>query len=553
MLSTLRRLHLHNAKLLSTAPQSLRASYTVSAVTPSYLAPSHKDTIFALSSAPGKAGVAIIRISGPRSSQVITKMARAKEGGTHLPNPRYAVFRRILHPISGDLLDRGLILWFPGPTSFTGEDVVELHVHGGNAVVRGVLDALGSIDSTFRLAERGEFSRRAFDNDKLDLTSIEGLADLLNAETEAQRKQALRQAEGGLKHLYESWRTQLIKNMALLEAIIDFGEDEGIEDGIIEKVITSIRSLSISIRTHMDDNRRGEILREGIHVTILGPPNAGKSSFLNRLGVSIIFCLFYESFAMNEALYLHASFFLSFFLSASAQRQAAIVSPIPGTTRDIIEVALNVAGYPVVVGDTAGLRSSEDMVEMEGIRRAKDRIDSADLKICILSLPELLSTNTHSLDSAIRDFLDPDTLLIFNKSDLVPTNSSKNDKDTDLIQRALVVTDQLHVPRQAWALSCETGVGFDQFLGDFVGILRNRFDTSTTAVSSGSLITQARHRAHLKDCVTALDAFLANPQADVVLAAEELRQAAGALGRITGRVDVEEVLEVVFREFCIGK
>nr|CAG8559990.1 1073_t:CDS:2 [Entrophospora candida] len=300
-----------------------------------------------------------------------------------------------------------------GPNSYTGEDLVELHVHGGTSVISGVLEALGSIEC-FRHAEHGEFT--PFGNEKLDLTEIEGLADLLNAETEAQRRQALRQAQGGLKILYESWRKQLIKNMALVEAIIDFGEDENIEDDVFDQ---------------------GEILRDGIFVTVLGPPNAGKSSFLNYL----------------------------------AQRQAAIVSPIPGTTRDVIEVSLNIGGYPIVIGDTAGLRQTDDLIEIEGISRAKK-----------------------------------------------------------------------------WCLSCETGEGFKEFLDEFVNLLKTKYDSSTSQVA---LITQTRHRENLKDCLN----FLKNSldQCDIVLAAEELRYATNALGKITGHVDIEEILDVIFKQFCIGK
>ncbi|RHZ83004.1 hypothetical protein Glove_101g25 [Diversispora epigaea] len=293
-----------------------------------------QDTIFALSTAQGKAGIAIIRISGPNASQALREMVSLKK---NFPIPRKATGRLIVHPITGEMLDHGLVLWFPGPNSYTGEDIAEFHIHGGTSVVRGVLDALGSIEG-FRHAECGEFTHRAFDNDKLDLTEVEGIADLLNAETEAQRRLALRQAQGGLKHLYDTWRQQLIENMAFVEAVIDFGEDENIEDGVLNQVNERIKHLVSIIQNHMNDNRRGEILRDGIHVTIMGPPNVGKSSFLNYL----------------------------------AQRQAAIVSPIPGTTRDIIEISLNIGGYPIIIGDTAGLRKSDDIIEMEGITRAKN-------------------------------------------------------------------------------------------------------------------------------------------------------------------------------------
>ncbi|KAI8370135.1 P-loop containing nucleoside triphosphate hydrolase protein [Choanephora cucurbitarum] len=259
-------------------------------------------------------------------------------GSKSMTDPRQAYFRRIRHPFSGEVLDRGLVLWFPGPHSFTGEDSVELQIHGGNAVVKSVLDALHAMPH-FRMAEQGEFARRAFDNDKLDLTELEGLADLLNAETEVQRRLALRQAEGGLRIPYEQWRTQIIECMATTEAVIDFGEDENIEEGVMDGVIEQVKKLHASISSHLDDHRVGEMVRNGIQVAIVGPPNAGKSSLLNRL----------------------------------AKREAAIVSNVPGTTRDVVEVKLNLGGYPVIVCDTAGLRESNDLIELEGIRRARQR------------------------------------------------------------------------------------------------------------------------------------------------------------------------------------
>ncbi|EIE84873.1 tRNA modification GTPase TrmE [Rhizopus delemar RA 99-880] len=277
--------------------------------------------------------------------------------------PRKANFRRIRHPISGETLDRGLVLWFPGPHSFTGEDSVELQIHGGNAVIRGVLDALKEIDD-FRMADQGEFAKRAFDNDKLDLTELEGLADLLNAETEIQRKLAMQQAEGGLRVPYENWRKEIIECMATTEAVIDFGEDENIEDGVLDE----------------DDSRVGEIVRSGVHVAIMGPPNAGKSTLLNKL----------------------------------TKREAAIVSNIPGTTRDIVEVKLDLGGFPVILCDTAGLRESEDTIEMEGIKRAKNRIDNSDIKICMLPLD-----NGASIDPMIEQMIDNDTYVILNKEDTI--------------------------------------------------------------------------------------------------------------------------------------
>ncbi|CAB4470703.1 tRNA modification GTPase TrmE [Rhizophagus irregularis] len=465
----------------------------------------HNDTIYALSTAQGKAGIAIIRVSGPNASQAAIKMTSKQL------IPRKVTRKKISHPKTGEIIDHGLILWFPGPNSYTGEDTVEFHIHGGTSVVRGILDALGCIEN-FRHAEAGEFTRRAFYNDKYDLTEIEGLADLLNAETEAQRRQALRQAQGGLKILYENWRKQLIENTAFLEAIIDFGEDENIEDGVLERVTENIRILKSKISEHLNDNRRGEILRDGIHVTILGPPNAGKSSFLNYL----------------------------------AQRRAAIVSPIPGTTRDIIEISLNFGGYPIIISDTAGLRPSNDVIEIEGISRAKDRIKTADIKILILSSLEIMNSikcdNNYFYDisSIIRDTVDVDTYLVLNKCDLI-------EHKPDLSKLKEISLKYIST-NYIWCLSCLTGEGFDEFQKSFINSLKKKYDSSTSQVA---LITQARHREHLRDCLKALENFLVLN--DIVLAAEELRFATHALGKITGRVDVEEILGVIFQQFCIGK
>ncbi|KAF1802270.1 tRNA modification GTPase TrmE [Mucor lusitanicus] len=463
-------------------------------------------TIYALSSSPGKAGVAVIRISGNNAKQAISKMTLPPTAKSTVTDPRKAYFRRIRHPTSGQVLDRGLVLWFPGPHSFTGEDSVELQIHGGNAVVKSVLDALHHIQD-FRMAEQGEFSRRAFDNDKLDLTELEGLADLLNAETEMQHRLALRQAEGGLRKPYEHWREQIIKCMATTEAVIDFGEDENIEDGVMDQVIFDVEKLYTSITSHLDDSHVGEIVRNGIQVAIVGPPNAGKSTLLNRL----------------------------------AKREAAIVSNIPGTTRDVVEVKLDLGGYPVVVCDTAGLRESTDLVEIEGIKRAKARIDTADIKICLLSLEDTTATGLPTIDPLVRSVIDKDTYLVLNKDDVY-----SHDDLTQLVRNIQSETGA----KQVWTMSCSTGRGVDVFLKQMIGILKSKFDS---IVANPVLITQARHREHLEHCVLHLEAFLNMPEEDIVLSAEELRQAANALGRITGRIDVENVLDVLFGQFCIGK
>ncbi|KAF9430124.1 tRNA modification GTPase gtpbp3, mitochondrial [Podila epigama] len=440
------------------------------------------------------------------------------------PKPRVAVTRRLLCPQTHELLDKGMVIWFPGPKSFTGEDSVEFHCHGGKSVIDGVLSAIGHAGQQIRLAEPGEFARRAFENDKLDLTEVEGLADLLNAETEAQRRLALRQADGGLKNLYDSWRTQLIQGMALVEALIDFGEDENIEDGVYDNVVAKVQMLQKEIKSHMDDGRRGEILRDGIHVTILGPPNAGKSSFLNYI----------------------------------TKRQAAIVSPTPGTTRDVVEVSLDIGGYPVIIGDTAGLRVSDDDIEMQGVERARQRIDLADINIAILPITAFVNPDQQDgpqMDDMVLQEIrrNPNTMVLVNKMDLV--QGDIKDLETSICASLWPKTGSVddgdqRKQKRVWAISCQTGAAIGSFLKDLTQVLKDRYESTATSSTS---ITQYRHRVHLANCLQSLDVFLELGADDVVLAAEELRHAAADLGRITGRVDVEEVLDVVFREFCIGK
>ncbi|XP_066460606.1 tRNA modification GTPase GTPBP3, mitochondrial isoform X3 [Eleutherodactylus coqui] len=291
-----------------------------------------RDTIFALSSGHGKCGVAVIRTSGPSSQEALHLLTKWQA----LPPPRQVKLASILCPKSGELLDRGLVIWFSGPHSFTGEDCCEYHVHGGPAVVSGVLQALGSLEM-LRPAEPGEFTKRAFQNGKLDLTEVEGLGDLIHAETEAQRRQALRQMSGELGQVYQRWSRQLMRALAHIEAFIDFSEDDNVEEGVLLAVDEVVEKLQKELEEHLGDNRRGERLRDGVQVVLTGATNAGKSSLLNVI----------------------------------SQKPTAIVSAIPGTTRDVVEAALNIGGYPVILSDTAGLRDSEDPIEKEGVRRAK--------------------------------------------------------------------------------------------------------------------------------------------------------------------------------------
>lgn len=443
-------------------------------------------TIYALSTAPGRAGVAVIRISGPQAGDALLALI----GGV-LPRPRSASLRR-LRAEDGTLLDEGMVLWFPRPHSFTGEDVVELQVHGGRAVLAALFEALARLPG-LRLAEPGEFSRRAFENGKLDLTEAEGLGDLINAETEAQRKQALRQMQGALGQLYEGWRNQLTRALAHLEADIDF-PDEDLPAGVAAEVMPQIARLREEIAAHLADNRRGERLRDGLMVAILGAPNVGKSSLLNAL----------------------------------SNREAAIVSEIPGTTRDVIEVHLDLGGYPVILADTAGLRDSADRIESEGVARALKRAEAADLKLVVLDATK------KSVPKETLALIDTDAIVVANKTDAasIPAGYEVNG-------------------RPVLGVSVRNGAGMSALLDAL-----EKDVVARIGMTGSATLTRARHREALTDCVAALDRFLTgngrnNPAPE--LAAEDVRLAARALGRITGRIDVEDLLDVIFRDFCIGK
>jgi tRNA modification GTPase len=436
-------------------------------------------SIYAPSSGHGKAGVAVIRISGSQAGAVLRRMA-----GT-VPEPRVARLAAIRNPETGEILDRGLVLWFPPPRSFTGEAMAELHIHGGRAVMEGVLAALAAFPD-MRLAEPGEFARRAFENGKLDLTAAEGLADLIDAETEAQRRQAIRQAGGALAELYEAWRGRLIAASAALEAALDFSDEGDVPETIADAARPAVKALVGEMAAHLADARAGEILREGFRVVIAGPPNAGKSSLLNAL----------------------------------ARRDAAIVSAEAGTTRDVIEVRLNLGGYPVVLMDTAGIREASGEIEREGIRRSLDRMREADLVLWVEDL---------TAQGAVAETL-PDNpvelLRVANKIDLAPGEAGEGS-----------------IP-----LSARTGEGMDSLLEAL--LIRAR---SQIVTLEGAAITRARHRQELERAQSALMAFLHEPAAELELRAEDLRSATMALGRLTGRVDVEDILDKIFADFCIGK
>jgi len=367
--------------------------------------------------------------------------------------------------------------------------VAELHIHGSRAVIAALLDALAALPG-MRLAEPGEFTRRAFEHGKLDLTAAEGLADLVAAETAAQRRQALRQLEGALGRLYEDWRTRLLRALAHLEAAIDFPE-EGLPEGLSREVQESAAGLRAEIACHLADGHRGERLRDGVAVAIIGPPNAGKSSLMNAL----------------------------------ARRDVAITSAVAGTTRDVIEVALDLAGYPVVLADTAGLRDAGDSIEEEGVRRARARAAAADLRLLVLDATEPVPAFPGRL-------VDGDTIVILNKVDL---RLDARAEEADRLGGG-----------PALRLSVLTGTGMNELLARLQKEVAARY-----APGEAPLLTRARHRAALEACAAALDRFVEQPALE--LAAEDLRLATQALGRITGRVDIEDMLDVIFREFCIGK
>jgi tRNA modification GTPase len=437
------------------------------------------DTIFALSSGPPPAGVAVVRISGPGVRFGLETLIDS------VPEPRKASLRLIRS--NGERLDRGLVLFFPGPASFTGEDVAELHLHGGRAVTMSVLAELSRLG--FRPAEPGEFTRRAFINQRMDLTQVEGLADLVAAETEAQRRQALRQADGSLRDLYEGWRGRLVVARAMVEAELDFAEDEDVPPSAGAEAWLDLEALAVEIGSHLDDNERGERLRLGAEIVVAGPPNAGKSSLINAL----------------------------------ARRDVAIVTPEPGTTRDLIEVRLDLGGYPVSLVDTAGLRVAKGAVEAEGIRRAEERARAADLVLWLCDMSGLLADPPDDLKTKV--------LRVGTKADLVDS-----DQERSRLAAGFEVT-----------ISTVSGEGMETLLAELEGFVRSAFSPGESP-----LITRSRYRHALAACrASILAARSAAGGPEVV--AEELRRATDALGRITGRIDVEDLLDVIFREFCIGK
>jgi tRNA modification GTPase len=459
------------------------------------MASADRMTIYAPATAAGKAAVAVVRVSGPRAGEALEALI-----GRRRPAARRATKARLRDSTSAEVLDDALVLWLPGPQSVTGEDVAEFHLHGGRAVLAAVLATLGRVPG-LRLAQAGEFTRRAFHAGKLDLTEVEGLADLIAADTEAQRRQALRQLSGELGRLTEGWRARLVASLAQAEAEIDFPDEGDVPRGLIEALRPALASVAAEIRAHLAD-QRGERLRDGLSIAIIGPPNAGKSSLLNRL----------------------------------AQREAAIVAATAGTTRDVIEVQLDLNGYPVTLADTAGLRdlSADDNdahreIEREGIRRALLRALSADLKLLVVDACE------RTVDPGVARLADENTIIVANKIDLVAASLP-------------VIGGRTSHP-----VSTRTGIGINALIAT---LEREVADRLGAVGSAAPIITRVRHREALADCVAALDRALAGAATGAVAAeliTEDLRLAVRALGRITGRVGVEDILDVIFREFCIGK
>jgi tRNA modification GTPase len=453
---------------------------------------SDRDTIFALSSGRPPAAIAVVRISGPRARMALEQMLG------RVPEPRRASLARLRDPVSGEIVDEGLALWFPAPNSETGEDMAELHVHGGRAVIAAVLAALAKL-AGLRPAEAGEFTRRAFENGRMDLTAVEGLADLVAAETEAQRRQAYQHLRGLLGERAESWRQRLIEALALVEAGIDFSDEEDVPKDMMARSLELIRPLAGEISKA--GVGQGERLREGLRVAIAGPPNAGKSTLFNRL----------------------------------ARREAAIVSPFPGTTRDVLELHLDLGGYPVTMLDTAGIRETTDPVEREGVRRASERAAGADLVLWVLDATQV-ERRDPPMQSGMPSAASAATWLVVNKIDLVP------DAERRRIESKFAKTQNVNL------ISSATGAGVDELVSSVAAFADGFFSPEP------ALVTRERQRAHLKETVIALrDAQRAGEEGREDIMAEQLRLAARALGKLLGRVDVEDVLDVIFRDFCIGK
>jgi tRNA modification GTPase len=449
------------------------------------------DTIVALASGAGRAGVAVIRLSGPASANVLRALTDRDP-----PKPRRATRMAFCAPDGGLSLDDGIALWFPGPHSFTGEDVAELHVHGGPAVIAAMLDACLSQPGV-RLAEPGEFTRRAFENGKLDLAEAEGLADLVDAETEGQRRQALRQRRGALSAVYEGWRSRLIEAAALIEAEIDF-PDEDLPGALARRAGPLLSALADDMGRHLDDAHRGERVRDGYRIAIIGPPNAGKSSLLNAL----------------------------------AQCDAAIVSDMPGTTRDVVEVRLVLGGFPVWIADTAGLREAADAIEAEGVRRALARAEEADLRLGVVE-PGNGAAGVSAVTSALRE----GDVVVRSKADLTTGHTIGLTGSTDGSTVGTTI-----------AVSSISGQG----IPELEALLAARV-ADALGHEEAPVLTRVRHRRLVEAARGALERAIPALDDGPELAAEDVRVAADQIGRLTGRIDVEDLLGEIFSSFCIGK
>jgi len=442
-------------------------------------------TIYALSTGPGISGMATIRISGEKAHEVITKLSKGK-----FPNPRVATLRKINKINTNELIDEGLIIWFPAPHSYTGEDMAEIHVHGSLAVIKAVQSSISQIE-TCRLAEPGEFTKIAFQNNKINLLKAESIGDLISSETEIQRTQAIKMMSGINSKKFNSWRNILLKILSNVEAKIDF-PDEEISDDIMNDIKVNSENIKLEIEKVLDDQKVGERIREGFKIAIVGPTNAGKSSLLNYL----------------------------------SRREVAIVSEIAGTTRDVIETHLNIDGLPVVISDTAGIRDSKNEIEKKGIKIALKRAEDADLNIVVIEPKSVYFT------AFLKDLISDKSILVINKSDLGIDNMVNEYNNYNPI-----------------FISIKNEKNIETLISKIKDKLKNKFINSDDI-----LITRERHRQHLEQCVLHLENFKNKSQTDDFdKAAEDLRLATRHLGMIVGKIDVEEVLGSIFNDFCIGK
>jgi tRNA modification GTPase len=442
-------------------------------------------TIYALSTGPGISGIAIIRVSGVDTKKVIQLLT-----STTIPEPRVATLRKINKINTSELIDEGIILWFPGPESYTGEDMAELHIHGSKAVIEALHSSISQVENC-RLAEPGEFTKLAFQNGKINLLKAESIADLISAETEIQRQQAIKIMNGKSADKFDELREKLLKILSHVEAKIDF-PDEDLPENILNNIKKTSSEVLLNIKKILEDQRVGERIREGFKIAIIGPTNAGKSSLLNHL----------------------------------SNREVAIVSEIAGTTRDVIETHLNIDGYPVVVSDTAGIRDSSNEIEQKGIKLALKKAEDADLKLVVIE------SKSVDFKGVFNGLLDDKAILVINKSDLIDKELSPEIKNFD------------HV-----LISVKNSLNIDELILKIKKKLKNQFITNNDI-----LITRARHREHLERCLEYLSNFQEKNQVkDFDKGAEDLRLATRHLGMIVGKVDVEEILGSIFKDFCVGK